>query len=119
MKYFYSSAAALTIVVLLLQACAFLGVPTPATFNQRAAFALSQVTAVRESAAELVTARAITAEDARNIQSQATTARAGIDLAIGFHATDPNQAENRLLAAQIILDALKAYLTQEAQKEAP
>lgn len=104
-------------ILVLLAGCALLGVPAPETFNQRAAFALGQVTAVRESATELVTSGGITADDAVNIQRQATTARGGIDLAVAFHATDPEQAENRLLAAQVILDALKAYLMDQADRQ--
>ncbi len=114
MKYPFQRAAAV-LMLLALSACALFGVPTPETFNERAAFALTQVTAVRESATELVRSGAISADDAQNLQNQANTARAGIDLAISFHATDPGQAENRLAAAQIVLDALKAYLTKEPQ----
>ena len=108
-------AATAALILLALSGCALLGVPTPESFNERAAFALSQVTAVRESATALVSSGAITSADARNLQAQADNARAGIDLAISFHGMDPGQAENRLAAAQVILDALKAYLQKEAQ----
>src|SRR5688572_23337455 len=96
--------ASMLIALVALSACAVLGVPTPETFNQRAAFALTQVTAVRESATQLVTSGAISADDAQNIQDQANSARAGIDLAIVFKATDPENAENRLAAANVVID---------------
>lgn len=101
------------IALVVLSACTLLGVPSPETFNQRAAFALTQVTAVRESATELVSSGAITADDAQNIQQQADSARAGIDLALVFKATDPENAENRLAAANVVIDALKAYLQKQ------
>lgn len=102
-------------VLATLVGCAFLGVPVADTFAKRATLALSNVTAVREATTNLVTAGAITADDAQNVQDQADTARAGIDLAITFAATDPTQAENRLAAAQVILDALKSYLQTQVQ----
>ncbi len=98
------------VTAILLVACATLGVPTPESFNERTAFALAQITAVRESAARLVTSGSISAEDAQNIQQQADSARAGVDIAIVIHDTDPAQAENRLKTAQVIVDALRAYL---------
>jgi hypothetical protein len=111
----YRKHCAAIFMVALVAACSVLGVPQPETFNQRAAFALTQVTAVRESAAQLVTSGAISADDAQNIQDQANTARAGIDLAITYHATNPQQAENRLLAAQLVVDALKAYVEKQVK----
>ena len=99
-----------------LTACAVIGVPTPETFNQRAAFALTQVTAVRESATQLVTSGAISADDAQNVQDQANTARSGINLALVIKATDPAQAENRLKLANVVIDALKDYLQGEKNK---
>jgi hypothetical protein len=108
-------AAAAAFLLFTLTACALLGVPKPETFNQRVAFALGQVTAIRESATELVSSNAITADDAENVQAQANNARAGIDIAISYQSTDPSQAENRLAAAQVILDALKAYLQSQVQ----
>lgn len=108
-------AAAAAFMLIALTACTLFGVPTPETFNQRTIFALGQVTAVRESATELVSSNAITADDAQNVQDQANTARAGIDLAVTFHATDPTQAENRLAAAEVILEALKTYLKKQVQ----
>ena len=75
--------------------------------------ALTQVTAIRDSAAALLTSDQITADDAENIQMQANNARASIDIAIAYHASDPAQAENRLAAAQAVLAALKAYLESQ------
>ena len=93
--------------------CNTIGVPQAQTFNERVAFAMTTVTGIRETATALLTDGAITVEDAKNIQAQADTAREGIDLAIQVHATDPAVAENRLLAAQVIVDALKAYLRSQ------
>ncbi len=93
--------------------CEVLGVPAATTFKERTALALTQVTAVRESAASLLAADKISAADAQNIQDQANNARAAIDIAISYEATDPTQAENRLAAAQAVVAALKTYLEQQ------
>jgi len=96
--------------ILGMAACEKIGVPVAKTFNERTALALTQVTAVRESAAALLTADKIKADDAENINKQADYAREAVDLAVTFHATDPTQAENRLAAAQAVVSALRTYL---------
>lgn len=91
-------------------ACQTLGLPTAQTFNERTAVALAGVTTVRDTARALVTTGAISADDAQNIQTQADTAREGINVARGLHASNPGGAENRLSAAVTILQALQTYL---------
>lgn len=90
--------------------CAFLGVPTAQTFNERAALALSSVTTARQGALTLLQAKRITPADADNIQRQADTARAAIDVARSLHATDPAAGNAKLTQAQTVLTALDAYL---------
>ena len=103
--------AALALVALAtLTGCASLGVPTPQTFNEREAAAISSVIAVRTTAVSLLSADKITVADARNIQTQADNAREGIAIASAIHATDPAQAENRLAAVVVTLNALSTYL---------
>ncbi len=107
---------AMLVLTVLMTSCAVFGVPPPETFNQRVSFALSNVTAVRESATEAVSSGSISADDAQNVQNQANTAREGIDIAVSIHATNPAQADQRLVAAQAVVDALKAYVSKQVKK---
>jgi hypothetical protein len=59
---------------------------------------------------QLLQAKKISAEDAQNIQTQADTARAGVDISRKLCGTDPAAADNRLTAAVTILQALSTYL---------
>lgn len=108
MKRLTHPLAALALV--LLTACAALGVPTPETFNEREAAAISSVTAARELTTSLLVAGRISPADARNVQQQADNLREGIAVASAIHATDPGAAENRLTAAITALSALNQYL---------
>lgn len=103
-------------LALLITACSALGLAKPETFNEKAAVAISSVTAVRQTATALLTAEKITAADAQNIQDQANNARAGIQVAISINATDPAAAENRITAVLVGLNALTAYLTAQQGK---
>lgn len=98
------------IVLTLLTACASLGVPAPQTFNEKEAAAVSSVTAIRTTAASLLTANKITAPDAQNIQRQADNAREAIEVASAIHATDSGAADNRLTAIITGLNAISGYL---------
>ena len=104
---------AMLLALLLVGACAYLGQPTPETFNERAAAAYTSVTAVRQTALTLLQTGNITAEDAKNIQESADNVRAGVDVARTIAVTNPGQAENRLTAAIAALSALNAYLASQ------
>ncbi len=90
--------------------CAQLGVPSVDTFNQRAAVAISTVTAVRATATTMLQERKITSEDAQNVQDGANTARAGIEVARTLSKVNLAQADNKLTAVSTALQALNAYL---------
>jgi hypothetical protein len=96
--------------------CAQLGVPSPQTMSEKVAVAISTVTAVRQTATTLLAAKKISVEDAQNVQAQADTARAGVEVARQMAATDPAGAATKLQTATTILTALQAYLTA---KETP
>ena len=96
--------------LILLSACSALGVPTPQTFNEKEAAAISSVTAIRSTAASLLSSSKITAGDATNIQAQADNAREAIKVASSIHATDPGAADSRLSAIITGLNAISAYL---------
>ena len=87
-----------------------LGVPQPENFRERIVVAYSTVTAVRQSTLTLLEARKISPDDAENINTQADTARAGIEIARTLEGTSPSAASERLAAAIAITEALQAYL---------
>lgn len=90
--------------------CASLGVPTPQTFNERAAASISVVTEVRSLALTLLQANKISVQDAENVQKQADNAREGIVLARTLHAQNAASGESKLNAVQTVLTALRGYL---------
>lgn len=90
--------------------CAQLGLPTPQTFNEKLAASYSAVTAARDTAITLLTAKKIGADDAQNVQNQADNARAGLDIARKIHATDADAGNAKLTSVQAALTALQSYL---------
>lgn len=100
----------LLVALALLTACAQLGVPTAKNFGERLAVGYIAVAGVRDGATTLLQARKITADDAQNIQKQADTARAGLDIARNLRATNPGAAEDRLSMTITALTALQTYL---------
>ena len=94
-------------LLILLSACASLGVPTPQTFSERLAAGYVSVTGIRTSAATLLNGGVITSTDAENVQRQADVAREGLDVA----RTLPSlQAEDKLQATLLAMQAAQAYL---------
>lgn len=98
------------VLLVMLTACATLGVATPKTFNERLAAAYSTVTAARDTTATLLSANKISAVDARNAQEQLDNARTGLDLARQIHTSDPAGAQTRLDAIVVGLATLQAFL---------
>ena len=108
--------AVLTLVILAcLSGCASLGAPSPQTFNEREAAAVTAIIHVRTTAVTLLNAGKISVDDARNVQEQADNARAALVIASAIHATDPAQAENRLAAIVTGLSAISSYLASRGQ----
>lgn len=102
--YFLSS------ILVLLTACAAIGIPTPKTFNERLAVSYASVTQVRATATTLLTSQKISADDAANVLNGTDAARAGLDIARGLSTTNATAAESKLTAIQAALAALNAYL---------
>lgn len=103
--------ATFVILAALLSACAQLGIPTATTFNERLAVAYSSVTQVRQSAATMLKAKQITADDGQSVLTATDAARAGLDVARTLATTDLKAADNRLTAARAALTALSTYLS--------
>lgn len=108
-------AAMFLVIVACLSGCASLGAPSPQTFNEREAAAVSAIIHVRTTAVSLLNAGKISVDDARNVQEQADNARAALVIASAIHATDPAQAENRLAAIITGLSAISSYLASRGQ----
>lgn len=94
----------------MLSACAQLGLPHAEKFGERLAVGYGTAAAVRDAARALLVANRITADDAENIQKQADSVRAGLDVARSLAKTDLAAATDRLTAAMAVLQALQTYL---------
>lgn len=107
---------ALPLILLLLSACATLGVPQADTFNKRLAAGYVTVTGVRNTADTLLSASKITPEDAQNVNDQADNARTGLDLARQIHTSNPPAGDAKLDAVVTGLTALESYLAHAKGK---
>lgn len=103
------------LLALVLIACTSLGSPAPQTLNERIAVTVTAVTAVRQSATTLLTAKKLSVQDAENIQAQADNVVAGAQIARSLAGVDPTAADAKLQQTRQVLLALQAYL---AAKEA-
>lgn len=103
--------------VLLVAACASIGVEQPESFDQRLAYAYGTNTAVRSAAANAVTVGTIDKSDAQFILKQTDDARALLDASrLALSVGDVSTAEGRLVLAVGILTQLQQYLNTRAQK---
>ncbi len=100
--------------LLLLTACAALGVPKADTFNKQVVVANGLVESAAETAATLYSTGKISTEEKDEVHRQGVEARAGIELVRKLHATDPLAAENRINTIIVALTALQNRL--EIQK---
>jgi hypothetical protein len=99
-------------LLLILAACATLGVPAPQTFNQRAAAATATVNTASQTTLTLLQARKITPDESDRYIDRTEEAQKSINLARSLHATDPNAAEDRLALVIAALQVLTAELEQ-------
>lgn len=104
------SAFAISLALVLLAGCAYLGVPQPQTFNERVAYAYAGLASARDTATSLVQGDKITVEDARNVQTQADAVREGVDVARAIHSSNPQAGAERLDLAISSLTAIQKYL---------
>src|SRR5271156_3645217 len=83
----------------------------PQGADQSIASAYGVVSTVRTTAADLLTAKTITAADAQMVQGLADQARAALDLARGYTlAGKPTDAAGALTLATDVLTKLQTYL---------
>ena len=109
------SYAVMFVLMVIMQGCAQLGVPSPESFNQKAAVAIATVTAVRTTATNLLVAKKISPEDAQQVQSGADNARAGVEIARILSKSNMAAADNKLQSVTVALNALNAYLAARSK----
>ena len=102
--------------LLMLAACAQLGLPTPDTINEKIAAAQGSVTQVRVTATQLLNSKTITVADAENALKVTDAASEGIVVARALAAQDPNAAQARLTMIVTTLTAVQAYLATKGKK---
>lgn len=103
--------AVAVLAVLLLSACAQLGVQPPQSLGERLAYAYGVNTAVRDASTSALVAGEITADDMANLIELADQARGLLDGArMAYGAGDMGTAESRLALATSVLVQLQTYL---------
>ena len=102
-------------LLLILTACASLGLAPASTFEERLAYAVSQNAAVREAAAVSVERKELSVDDAKRVLKITDEIRATLDAArLASSAGDVSTAEGRLQLATSILVNLQAFLRSRA-----
>lgn len=102
-------------LLLILTACASLGLAPASTFEERLAYAVSQNAAVRETAAVSLERNELAPEDARRVLKITDEVRTALDAArLAAGAGDVSTAEGRLQLATSILVNLQAFLRSRA-----
>ena len=112
-KIFYSP---IIVVLMLLSACATLGLPTAEKFGDRVALSYAMVAGITSSTTILLNAKKISVDDAENVLAQAKNALVGIGLANSMAKTGMTDAGvKKIDAIHAILLALQAYITTKEQ----
>ncbi len=98
-------------LLIVLSACASLGLAPASTLEDRLAYAVSQNAAVRQAAANSLNAKEITLEDAQRVLAITDQVRLSLDAArMASESGDPQTAEGRLQLATAILIEIQNYL---------
>lgn len=98
------------LTVLTLSACAPFGLTKPSTINEKILASVNLITEVRAEADIALNTKQISAEDAQNVQNQATLAREALVVARTYAEKDVSAANAKIDAQRVILDELKRYL---------
>jgi hypothetical protein len=101
---------ALAFLIVLLTGCSLLAVPSPQTFNQRAAAATASVNTASQTVLTLLQARKISPDESDRYIDRTEEAQGAIDLTRSIHTTDPAGAEDRLALTIKELQVLTAEL---------
>lgn len=102
-------------LLLVIAACASLGLAPASSFEERLAYAVSQNAAVRNTAAVSLEHGEIALEDAQRVLKITDEVRTALDAArLAAGAGDTSTAEGRLQLATAILIELQNYLRSRA-----
>lgn len=97
-------------ILIVLTACAELGITKPLTFNEQLATGYAGVTAVVNTTTTLLAEKKLAAADAANIEKQADNVKEALDLASTYEAVSTATGGAKLTAALAALAALQQYL---------
>lgn len=98
-------------LLLILAACATLGLETPKTFNERVAYVHSGVNGVVAATTNSLNAKAIKSDDAEYVRDTAVRTRAFLGSAeTAYGAGDIATAEGRLALAEGVLRELQKHV---------
>lgn len=102
-------------LLLILTACASIGLAPASSFEERLAYAVSQNAAVRNAAAVSLENQELSLEDAQRVLKITDEVRTALDAArLAAGAGDVSTAEGRLQLATSILVNLQTYLRSRA-----
>lgn len=105
------------VLLLAIVACAQLGVVQPQGFEQQLAYGYGAVTTVRQSAADAIKAKTLTAADGKHVLTITDQARAGLDAAkLASSIGNSADAAAKLQLATGILTQLQRYLAERQVK---
>ncbi|HEX7103947.1 MAG TPA: hypothetical protein VF201_14985 [Nitrolancea sp.] len=106
---------ACSLLLVLLTACAQLGLAPASSLNDRIAYAYATHTAVLRATTDALEAGDIQTEDATRVLKVADQARDALDASrLALDAGDVSTAEGRLQLAVAILSELQAYLRRQS-----
>jgi len=103
--------------LILLTACASMGLVTPQSFDERLSVAYEQHTAALQSIATAVNLKDLSGKDGQAVLAIADNARLLLDSArIATSSGDTSTAEGRLVLATNVLREVSAFLRQRGVK---
>ena len=97
-------------LLMLLTACASLGIQAPQTFNEKALAATASVNGASQTVFDLLKSRRITPDESDRYMDRLDDAQKGINTARAVFKTDPTSATARLEAIISLLEALQSEL---------
>lgn len=97
-------------IVLFLAGCAALGVPPANTFNKRALVANTTIESAAITVKRLYDTGKISGTEANDVTEKLQVAADTVDAAVNIHWITPEEANTRLDAAILALQALEAFL---------
>lgn len=104
------------LVLVLLTACASLGIVPAQSLDQRIAYAKGVDTAVLTASTAALRAQEITSGDHEHVIAIADQAKSVLDSAVLLADTDPAAADSKLQLATSILTELQGYLNSRKGK---